>query len=34
MQQKQRFALSGADQVEIGAIGADREMLHGSSSRR
>jgi hypothetical protein len=34
MQQKQRFAAAGADQVEIGAIGGDREMLHGSSSRR
>jgi hypothetical protein len=33
MQQKQRFASSNANQVEIGAIGRDRQMLHGGSSR-
>lgn len=33
MQQKQRFAVAGADQVEIGAIGLDRQMLHSGSSR-
>ncbi|WBL82851.1 hypothetical protein I3J27_02140 [Bradyrhizobium xenonodulans] len=32
MQQKQRFAPSGANQVEIGAIGLEGQVLHRSSS--